>query len=123
MAIKRKLCELAIAYVVELQGQRQSANPQIRASLRRSISAAQAELRDQGCTDREISAWFNKLSERVRKRAKKDFKTPNVDKVLEIVRLHAPAGTLRRKAGNNPDDRELAYFQYDKHTRNAWRNG
>jgi hypothetical protein len=123
MAIKRKLCELAIAYLVELQRQRQSANPQIGASLRRSISAAQAELRDQGWTDREISAWFNKLSERARKKAKKEFTTPNVDKMLEIVRLHAPAGTLRRKAGNNPDDRELPYRQYEQHTRNAWRDG
>jgi hypothetical protein len=35
--------------------------------------------------------------------------TPNVDKVFEIVTRHAPAGTLRRKAGSLVDDRELAY--------------
>lgn len=122
-AIKRDLCQLAIAYVMELHRQSQDAKDQIEASLQRSVSAAEAELRDRGWTDREIGARFNKLSERARKRGKKDFRMPDVDKVFEIVTRHAPAGTLRRKAGGQVDDRELAYRQYDEDVRKAWRDG
>jgi hypothetical protein len=122
-AIKRSLCQLAIAYVTELQRQSQDAKDKIETSLQRSVSAAEAELRDRGWTDREIGTWFNKLSERARKRGKKDFRRPNVDKVFEIVTRHAPAGTLRRKAGSQVDDRELAYRQYGEDIRNAWRDG
>jgi hypothetical protein len=121
--IKRKLCELAITYVVELRRRIEDARPEIEVSLQRSMSGAKAALRDRGWTDREITAWLNKLSERARKRSKKQFKTPDVGTVLKIVTRHAPAGTLRRKAGRHVDDRELAYFQYEEHMRNAWRDG
>jgi hypothetical protein len=122
-ALKRNLCQLAIAYVTELQWQSQEAKDQIEASLQRSRLAAEAELRNRGWTDREIDTWFNKLSERARKRGKKDFKTPNVDKVCEIVTRRAPAHTLRRKSGGQVDDRELAYCQYNEDLRKAWRDG
>jgi hypothetical protein len=122
-AIKRDLCQLAIAYITELQRQSQEAKDQTEASLRRNRFAAETELRNRGWTDKEIAAWFNKLSERARKRVKKDFKTPNVDKVLEIVTRRAPAHTLRRKFGGQVDDRELAYCQYDEDLRKAWREG
>jgi hypothetical protein len=121
--IKRKLGELAIAYVMELQRLREDAGPQIEASLQRSGSEAKAELRDRGWTDEKIAAWFNKLSERARKRTRKVFRTPNLDKVLKIATRRAPAGTLRRKSRRHGDDRENAYLQYDEHTRNAWRDG
>lgn len=97
-AIKLKLCELAIAHVMALQRQIEDARPQIEAALQRSMSTAEAKLRDRGWTDEEIAAWFKKLSERARKRSKKEFKKPSVDKVFEILTRHAPAVTLRRKA-------------------------
>ena len=97
-AIKLKLCELAIAHVMELHRQAEHARPQIEASLQRSKSAAEAELRIRGWTDEEIVARFKKLSERARKRSKKEFKKPSLDKVFEIVTRQAPAKTLRRKA-------------------------
>jgi hypothetical protein len=97
-AIKLKLCELAIAHVMVLQQHMEDARPQIEASLQHSISTAKAELRDRGWTDEEIAGWFKQLSERARKRSKKEFKKPTVDKVFEIVTRHAPAVTLRRKA-------------------------
>lgn len=97
-AIKLKLCELAVAYVMELQRQQEDARPQIEASLQRAKSAAETELRRRGWTDEEIAARFKQLSERARKRSKKDFKKPVVDQVLKIVTRQAPASTLRRKA-------------------------
>ena len=97
-SIKLKLCELAIAHVMELHRQVEDARPEIEASLQRSIYAAEAALRDRGWTDEEIAAWFKTLSERARKRSKKEFKKPSVDKVFEIVTRRAPTGTLRRKA-------------------------
>jgi hypothetical protein len=97
-AIKLKLSELAIAYAMEMHRQTEDARPQIEASLQRSISAANAKLGDRGWTDEKIAAWFEKLSERARKRSKKEFKKPSVDKVFEIVTRRAPAITLRRKA-------------------------
>jgi hypothetical protein len=77
--------------------QAEHARPQIEASLQRSKSAAEAELRIRGWTDEEIVARFKKLSERARKRSKKEFKKPSLDKVFEIVTRQAPAKTLRRK--------------------------
>jgi hypothetical protein len=97
-AIKLKLCELAIAYVMALQRQTEDARPQIEASLQRSTSAAEAELRSRGWTDEETAVWFKKLSERARKRSKKEFKKPSVERVFEIATRRAPAVTLRRKA-------------------------
>jgi hypothetical protein len=96
--IKLKLCELAIAHAMALQRQTEDARPQIEASLQRSKFAAEAELRSRGWTDEEIVARFKKLSERARKRSKKEFKKPSLDKVFEIVTRQAPAKTLRRKA-------------------------
>ena len=81
-----------------LQRQTEDARPQIEAILQRIMSQTEAELREKGWTDEEIAAWFKKLSERARKRSKKDFKKPSVDKVFEIVTRRAPTGTLRRKA-------------------------
>src|SRR5262249_25095104 len=98
-AIKLALCELAIAYVMELHRQAEDASPEIEASLQRAMSAAKPELRDRGWTDEEIADWFKKLSERSRKRSKNEFKKPTVDKVFKIVTRRAPAVTLRRKAG------------------------
>ena len=97
-AIKLKLCELAIAHVMALQRQMEDARPQIEASLQRSMSKTEAELRERGWTHEEIAAWFKKLSERARKRSKKEFKKPSVDRVFEIVTRRARAVTLRRKA-------------------------
>ena len=83
---------------MSLRRQEEDARPQIEASLQRSKSAAEAELRIRGWTDEEIVARFKKLSERARKRSKKEFKKPSLDKVFEIVTRQAPAKTLRRKA-------------------------
>jgi hypothetical protein len=80
-----------------LQRQTEDARPQIEAILQRVIKT-EAELRERGWTDEEIAARFKKLSERARKRSKKEFKKPSVDKVFEIVTRRAPTGTLRRKA-------------------------
>ena len=53
--IKRKLCELAIAHVMELQRQNEHARPLIEASLQRSQSAAEADLRNQGTAKRTLN--------------------------------------------------------------------
>jgi hypothetical protein len=97
-AIKLKLCELAIAYDMALRRQEEDGRPQIQASLQRSKSAAEAELLSRGWSNEEITAWFKKLSERARKRSKKEYKKPSIEKVFEIVTRRAPARTLRRKA-------------------------
>ena len=97
-AIKLKLCELGIAYDMALRRQEEGAKQQIEASLQRSKSAAETELRSRGWTDEEIATWFKKLSERSRKRSKKEFKKPSIDKVFAIVTRRAPAKTLRRKS-------------------------
>jgi hypothetical protein len=94
-AVKLQLCKLAIAYVMELHRQAEDARPEIEASPQ---SAAGAKLRDRGWTNEEIAAWFKKLSERARKRSKKEFKKPSVERVFEIATRRAPAVTLRRKA-------------------------
>ena len=96
---KRKLCELAVANVVELHRQEQDAALQIEESLRRSRAGAEAELRHRGWTDEQIAAWVEKLRAAAQRRAVKDFKMPGVDKVLEIANRRAPPiMTLRRKA-------------------------
>jgi hypothetical protein len=55
-AIKLKLCELAIAYVMELHRQAKDARPEIEESLQRSMSAAEAELGDRGWTAEELGS-------------------------------------------------------------------
>ena len=105
-AIKLKLCELGIAYDMALRRQEEGAKQQIEASLQRSKSAAETELRSRGWTDKEIVARIKNSSnaaiagnfERARKRSKKEFKKPSIDKVFEIVTRRAPAKTLRRKS-------------------------
>jgi hypothetical protein len=95
--IKRKLCELAVAHVVQVHEDSLAATPQIKELLKRSKAAAAAKLRDRGWTDGEIAVWFNKLEISLR-RGGKDFKTPDLTTVLGIVNRRAPATTLRRKA-------------------------
>jgi len=96
-AIKLKLSELAIAHVMSLEQQSEDARPQIEESLQRALSSAKAELKDRGWTEEEIATWFKKLSERARKRAKKESTKPSVNQVFDIVTRRAPANTLRRK--------------------------
>ena len=93
--VKRKLCQLGIAHVVSLHEQSQAATSQIKESLQRGKIAAEAELRQQGWTDEQIAAWFET---REPARGRKDFKIPDLKKVLEIVSRRAPATTLRWKA-------------------------
>ena len=89
---------IAFEHVMALQRQTEDARPQIEAILQRVMSKTEAELRERGWTDEEIAARFKKLSERAKKRSKKEFKKPSVEKVFEIVTRRAPTGTLRRKA-------------------------
>jgi hypothetical protein len=96
-AIKLKLCELAIVHDLAMRRQAENARPQIEASLQRSEFAAKAKLSSMGWSDEEITAWFKRLSERERKRSKKEYKKPSIDKVFEILTRRAPASTLRRK--------------------------
>jgi hypothetical protein len=96
-AIKLKLCELGIAYAMELRRQTEDARPDIETSMQRAKLGAEAELRSRGWSDDKIAGWFKKLAERARKRSKKDIKAPSVEKVFEIVTRRAPALTLRRK--------------------------
>ena len=81
-----------------LRRQEEGAKQQIEASLQRSKSQPRPSLGSRGWTDKEIVARFKKLSERARKRSKKEFKKPSIDKVFEIVTRRAPAKTLRRKS-------------------------
>jgi hypothetical protein len=98
-AIKRTLCELAIAHVVQLHEETQAATPEIKEMLRRSEASAAVELRTRGWTEEQISAWF-KERQTAQKRGAKDFRPPDVSKVLEIVNRRAPSRTLRRKAAS-----------------------
>ena len=82
--IKRKLCRLAVAHVVELRRD---------AIQRRRAGAAETALRTQGWTETQIAEI---LSRRAPERI--DFEAPELEKVLEIVNRRAPATTLRRKA-------------------------
>ena len=82
--IKRKLCRLAVAHVVELRRD---------AIQRRRAGAAETALRTQGWTETQIAEILNRRApERI------DFEAPDLEKVLEIVNWRAPATTLRRKA-------------------------
>jgi hypothetical protein len=82
--IKRKLCRLAVAHVVELRRD---------AIQRRRARAAETALRTQGWTETQIAEILNRRApERI------DFEAPDLEKVLEIVNRRAPATTLRRKA-------------------------
>ena len=96
--IKRKICKLAVAHVIELHRQTQDAMPQIEASMQRAKSAAEAKLRSDGMSDAEIASWFKTLAERARKRTPKEFRAPSVAEVLTKVDRRAPSTTLRRKA-------------------------
>jgi hypothetical protein len=82
--IKRKLCRLAVAHVVELRRD---------AIQRRRARAAETALRTGGWTETQIAEI---LSRRAPERI--DFEAPDLKKVLEIVNRRAPATTLRRKA-------------------------
>jgi hypothetical protein len=81
--IKKNLCQLAIAHVIELDRQSRDVK----------------WLRAQGLTEEQILNWFG--PGRVRK-----FKPPDLRKVLEIVNRKAPPVTLRRKAAAAVDERE-----------------
>ena len=96
--IRRKLCRLAIAYVVKLHQRTQDLRPEIEASTQRAKSAAEAELRSRGKSDAEIASWFKTLAERARKRSRKEFRAPSIAEVLAKVDRRAPSTTLRRKA-------------------------
>ena len=84
--IKRRLCRLAVAHVVELRRD---------AILRRRARAAETALRTQGWTETQIAEILNR-------RAPEPiyFKAPDLEKVLEIVNRRTPATTLRRKAAS-----------------------
>jgi hypothetical protein len=117
--IKQKLCDLAIAHVVEVQRQTQDAKPEIEAILQRCAQAAEEKLKAQGWTDEQVAAWLNSVAP---EREAKDFKTPNVKQVLGIVARHAPPGTLRhRKKAVAPDSPEMALREYEDQLQNAWR--
>lgn len=96
--IKRKICKLAVAHVIELHQQTRDLSPEIEASMQRAKSAAEAELRSRGLSDAEIADWFKTLAERTRKRSHKEFKAPSIAEVLAKVDRRAPSTTLRRKA-------------------------
>ena len=83
--IKRKLCRLAVAHVVELRRD---------AILRRRARAAETALRTQGWTETQIAEILKRAPERI------DFEAPDLEKVLGIVNRRAPATTLRRKAAS-----------------------
>jgi hypothetical protein len=105
--IKRKLCRLAIAYMVELHLQQQAAKQQIEDSWRRSGDAGELELRRRGWTDQRIAAWIEKLQAAAQRRSVKDFKVPDVNKVMAVVDRKAPAATLRRKAARRKLRRKM----------------
>ena len=86
LKIKRKLCRLAVAHVVELR---------LDVIQRRRARTAETALRTQGYTDAQIAEI---LSRRVPERIY--FKAPDLEKVLEIVNRRTPATTLRRKAAS-----------------------
>ncbi len=82
--IKRKLCQLAIAHVMELRRD---------AIQRRDVRAAERALAIQG--------FSRAATAEILKRRTVDLvgiEAPDLKKVLEIVNRRAPPGTLRRKA-------------------------
>jgi len=96
--IKRVLCRLAIAHVVELHRQAQAAAPEIERSLRSAKHKAEAELRRRGWTDERIAAHFKRLQIARERRAHREFEVPDLTAVLAAVNRRAPERTLRRKA-------------------------
>jgi hypothetical protein len=94
--IKRKLCLLTTAHMVEMQRQAQDEKPDTEARLRFSERRAgvEAVLRAEGLSDKKIAAWFAKLA------AHRDFTVPDIDKVIEIVNRNTPRITLRKKAAD-----------------------
>jgi hypothetical protein len=83
-AIKRTLCQLAIAHVTEIRRQ---------TLLHQRICATERNLQRQGFSDGQIAGI---MSSRIPERPHVD--PPDIEKVLEIVNRRAPAVTLRRKA-------------------------
>lgn len=83
-AIKRHLCQLAIAHVTETRRQ---------TILHQWNRATERDLRRQGYSDAQITKI---MSRRVPERPHVD--PPDIEKVLEIVNRRAPPVTLRRKA-------------------------
>lgn len=97
--IKRKLCQLAVAYTIILDSQARAARPQVGCILQQARVDAETILRQRGWTDERIVAWFKTLAERQRKRKKAAaFRMPKVDKVLAVVNRRAPAVTLKAKS-------------------------
>ena len=96
--IKRVLCRLAIAHVVELHRQAHAAAPEIERSLRSAKDKAEAELKRQGWTDERIAAHFKRLQIARERRAHREFEVPDLTAVLAAVNRRAPERTLRRKA-------------------------
>jgi hypothetical protein len=70
--IKRRLCQLAVAHVVELR---------LDANLRQRAHAAERRLRIEGWTDTQIAAIQSRAAP---ERSAKDFEAPDVKKVLEL---------------------------------------
>lgn len=83
-AIKRHLCQLAIAHVTETRREM---------ILHQCRPAAQRDLRRHGYSDVQINEI---MSRDVPERPHVD--PPDIEKVLEIVNRRAPRVTLRRKA-------------------------
>jgi hypothetical protein len=82
--IKRQLCRLAVAHVVELRRQ---------TILHQCIPATERDLRRQGYNDGQIAEI---MSRRVPEAPQ--VEPPDIEKVLKIVNRRTPPGTLRRKA-------------------------
>ena len=82
--IKRKLCRLAIAHVMNIHHYN---------ILQRRLATEETRLRTQGWSDSQIAEIVSRsATERI------DLEPPDLKKVLEIVNRRAPATTLRRKA-------------------------
>jgi hypothetical protein len=82
--IKRKLCRLAIAHVMNIRRYN---------VLQRRLAAEEMRLRTQGWSGSQIAEI------RTRRRPERiDMAPPDLNKVVEIVNRRAPRITLRRKA-------------------------
>jgi hypothetical protein len=84
--IKRKLCGLAVAHVLELRRNEIS---------RKRAQHAERALRIQGFTDIQIAGILHRTEPEPT-----DLAEPSVKKVLEIVNRRAPPNTLRRRAAD-----------------------
>ena len=119
--IRKNLCKLAIAHVMERQRQAQDAKPEIRAIFRRAAQAAEAKLKAEGWSDEQVAAWFNSIALKGKHSAKR-FKTSSVEQVLGILARRAPPGTLRwRKKAAAPDSPEAALREYEERLQSAGR--